>query len=458
MTTHTDDTICAVSTPAGVGGIAVIRVSGPDAINIVNSIWQGKDLTQCQSHTAHLGHVTDIDGTPLDQCVATVFRSPKSFTGEDIVEISVHGSRYVQRQLPIVLMSKGARMAEAGEFTRRAFTSGHMDLAEAEAVADVISSSSKAAHRIALNQMRGAYSGRLEFLRSQLVDLTSLLELELDFSEEDVEFASRTHLLELTLEIKTELQRLTRSFAAGSAIKDGIPVAIVGATNAGKSSLLNQLIGDERAIVSDIHGTTRDTIEEIIELGDYTFRFIDTAGLRDTADSIERIGIDRSMNAASKALINIFVVDSTQTIDNALLQNILKANPKAHTIIAYNKIDLAENINALQNNYNGLPAVKISTLTTEGTAPLINYLTDYAEKHLDVDQNEILVTNLRHYQALSQALDGICRVIDGLDNQLPGDFIAQDLRHTIYHISSITGTITTTEILSTIFSRFCIGK
>ncbi|MDE7411281.1 MAG: tRNA uridine-5-carboxymethylaminomethyl(34) synthesis GTPase MnmE [Paramuribaculum sp.] len=453
-----NDTICAVSTPAGVGGIAVIRVSGPDAVGIVNSVWQGKDLTQCQSHTAHLGHILDVDGLPLDQCVVTVFRAPKSFTGDDVVEISVHGSRYVQRQLLVVLVSKGARLAEAGEFTRRAFTSGHMDLAEAEAVADVISSSSRAAHRIALNQMRGTYSQRLATLRERLVELTSLLELELDFSEEEVEFASRKQLVAIAGDIKTELQRLTKSFAAGSAIKDGIPVAIVGATNAGKSSLLNRIIGDERAIVSDIHGTTRDTIEETIELGDYTFRFIDTAGLRNTNDTIEQIGIDRSMAAARKAMIVIFVADSTEAIDVSLLRKILEVNPQAHTVIALNKIDLDGAGKASADECPNLPVVKISTLSFDGISPLISFLISYAEKNLDVDQNEILVTNMRHYQALTHALESINRVIDGLDSQLPGDLIAQDLRDTIYHISAITGTITTTEILSTIFSRFCIGK
>lgn len=291
-----EDTICAISTPPGVGGIAVIRISGPQAIAVADRVWHGKSLSETAGHTARFGRITDPSrgGEMLDEAVATVFRAPASFTGEDVVELSVHGSRYVQRRLLEMLTGNGARLAEAGEFTRRAFANGKMDLAQAEAVADVIASNSRASHRLAASQMKGCFSRRLEELRDKLLDLASLLELELDFSEEEVEFASRERLREIATEIHSEVSRLEKSFSAGSAIKDGIPVAIVGPTNAGKSSLLNLLLGEDRAIVSDIHGTTRDTIEDTLEIGDYLFRFIDTAGLRDTSDPIEALEIGRA--------------------------------------------------------------------------------------------------------------------------------------------------------------------
>ena len=317
----TDDnsTICAISTPPGIGGIAVARISGPRAIEITDTIWQGLPLTDAASHTAHLGTIVDAEGAILDQGVATVYRAPRSFTGENTVELSVHGSTYIQRRLIETLISAGCTLAQPGEFTRRAFAAGKMDLAEAEAIADVIASNSRAAHRIAVTQMKGAYSRRLNDLRSQLLELAALLELELDFSEEDVEFASRENLRNIASDIHAEVTRLHSSFAAGQAIKDGIPVAIVGATNAGKSSLLNTLIGDDRAIVSDIHGTTRDTIEETLETGDYLFRFIDTAGLRETDDTIEQIGIQRSRQAIDRAMITILVIDPAAPIDSTIV-------------------------------------------------------------------------------------------------------------------------------------------
>ncbi|MDE6323883.1 MAG: tRNA uridine-5-carboxymethylaminomethyl(34) synthesis GTPase MnmE, partial [Paramuribaculum sp.] len=295
------DTICAISTPPGVGGIAVARISGPDAFEITDRIWKGRKLSETTTHTAHLGTLLNPDGSILDQAVATIFRAPGSFTGENVVELSVHGSRFVQRELLKNLVSAGCRLAKPGEFTRRAFVAGKMDLAEAEAVADVIASDSRAAHRIAISQMRGSYSEKLSSMRQKLVDLAALLELELDFSEEDVEFASREKLLKIARQVHDEVKRLARSFSAGKAIKDGIPVAIAGHTNAGKSSLVNALLDDERAIVSDIHGTTRDTIEETLELGDYLFRFIDTAGLRQTTDRIEQQGIERTRQMIDRA-------------------------------------------------------------------------------------------------------------------------------------------------------------
>jgi tRNA modification GTPase len=386
------------------------------------------------------------------------------------VEFAVHGSRYNQRQLLNVLTSVGARIAEPGEFTRRAFMNGKLDLAEAEAIADVIAADSRAAHRIAANQMRGQFSQRLASLRAQLVDLASLLELELDFSEEDVEFADRRRLIALAQQVNDEISRLHRSFAAGSAIKDGIPVAIVGATNAGKSSLLNALVGDDRAIVSDIHGTTRDTIEETISIGDYTFRFIDTAGLRRTDDIIEQQGIIRSQQAIAKARIVISVVDSTEALDTSILeqaaQPLRESDTPGYLIIALNKSDLKacnSTIAQAEEFAKSLPphhaiTAKISTITGQGLNDLQQALTTAAETDNQSADEGILVTNARHAQALSDALTSTRNTIDALHQNLPGDLIAQHLRATIAHLASITGDIPSSEILNTIFSRFCIGK
>ena len=486
MTMHSDispadnDTICAISTPPGVGGIAVARVSGPRAIEITDTLWHGNPLAKAASHTAHLGTITAPDGQELDQCVATVFRTPRSFTGEEVVELAVHGSRFVQRELLNLLIGAGARLAEPGEFTRRAFIAGRMDLAEAEAVADVIASNSRASHRIAMSQMRGNYSRKLNSLRERLIDLSALLELELDFSEEDVEFASRAHLADLAGEIHREVVKLHRSFAAGSAIKDGIPVAIVGHTNAGKSSLLNALVGDDRAIVSDIHGTTRDTIEETLELGDYMFRFIDTAGLRDTADEIERKGIERSHLTMTKARIVILVVSATETPDAQLITDTVKKITESDTpprlIVAINKTDVAEKESVAQwhriierewplcgkkdseQSQAELTMVDISAKTEEGLDTLRQKLTDTAKAENGVADEGLLVTNARHAEALAAAAQSSARILESLDAGLSGDLVALDLHDTIDHLSTITSTITSTTVLSAIFSRFCIGK
>lgn len=481
MTQLTNDTICAISTPPGVGGIAVIRISGPQAIEIAERIWSGTPLTQAKARTLHTGMINDPanNGEMLDQAVAAIFHAPASFTGEDTVELSVHGSRYVQQRLLEILCDNGCRLARPGEFTRRAFANGKIDLAQAEAIADVIASESRAAHRLAASQMKGQFSARLNRLRDKLLEIASLLELELDFSEEEVEFASRSRLTALAQDLHSELTRLADSFAAGNAIKQGIPVAIIGPTNAGKSSLLNLILGQQRAIVSDIHGTTRDTIEDTLAIGDYTFRFIDTAGLRDTDDPIENLGIKRTHQAAASAAITLLVVDATRPLpspaDLALpadsdtnADTDINADAGSHTagatrpvILLLNKTDLPGAITTLPTPlpYRATDIIPISAHTGEGHDTLLQQLKKHA-KALSGDntQDTILVTNLRHAQALQAAAETTAALLAGLSANIPGDLLAQDLRATIHHLSTITGTLTTPDILASIFSRFCIGK
>lgn len=449
-----NETICAISTPAGVGGIAVVRISGPQAISIADSIWQGKRLADAATHSVHYGTILDKHGNVVDDCVATVFRAPKSFTGEDVVELSVHGSVYVQKTTVTLLNDAGARLAERGEFTRRAFANGKMDLAQAEGVADLIASRSRAAHDIAIRQMKGGFSQRLAAMHDNLLQLASLLELELDFSEEDVEFASRSKLYDQAVALRDEIVRLAASFDNGNAIKEGIPVAIIGPTNVGKSSLLNALVGDDRAIVSDIHGTTRDLIEDTIAIGDFSFRFIDTAGIRDTSDTIERLGIDRSLQAISRATILLQVIDASAPQSMQLETNL---TDNQHLIAVINKTDMASPEIAKTMIGNAETIVEVSAKTLDGIDNLRATLIDIAQSLLG-NTGDIIVTNARHRQALLNALPPIERVIDGLKTNLSGDFIAQDLREVLHHLGTITGTVTTSDILTTIFSRFCIGK
>lgn len=457
------ETICAVSTAPGVGGIAVIRVSGPKAVEICDRLWRGKALASVDSHTAHLGEVLDADKNKLDQAVATVFRAPRSFTGEDVVELSVHGSTFIQRELIHALCEAGARIAEPGEFTRRAFTSGRFDLAQAEAVADIIAADSKAAHRLAMSQMRGDFSAELQQLHDRLLELVSLLELELDFSEEDVEFASRAHLLQLAIDIRNTVGRLAASFRTGDAIRRGVSVAIVGKTNAGKSTLLNRLLHDDKAIVSDIHGTTRDIIEDTVDIDGICFRFIDTAGIRKTDDIVETQGIARAIKRLETARIVIWVIDATHpdNITETADEIFSHTNDEQPVIAVINKIDSTDG-SELETAIRQLPytfdsVIKTSASNGLGVPELELRLVEISGAN-DIAATDVIVTNARHHRSLVDAEAALTRAIVGINASLSGDFIAQDLRETLHHLASITGRITTTDILQNIFSKFCIGK
>ena len=459
------DTICAVSTPHGKGGIAVVRVSGPDALPTVMKSWKGANLAAAPSHTLHFGRIVYPDGETLDEVVASVFRAPHSFTGEDVVELSCHGSTWVQSQIVALLIANGCRAAEGGEFTRRAFLNRKLDLSQAEAIADVIASSSRAAHRIAVSQMRGGFSRMLSALREKLLEFVSLIELELDFSEEEVEFADRTRLVALAEDINATLSRLADSFAIGNAIKNGIPVAIVGEPNAGKSTLLNRLLHDDKALVSDIRGTTRDAIEDTIDLGGLTFRFIDTAGIRQTDDTIESMGIERTFKKISEAGIVLWMIDATQPLDNipAVAADILPRTKGKTLIAVVNKIDrldpdtLASVHKAIEKATPSTRATFISAKCDIDVDRLEQMLLEAAQIP-DNDPDAVVVANARHYDALVHARDAIQRAIDGLKAGISGDFAAQDIRECMHYLGEITGEITTDEVLGSIFSRFCIGK
>ena len=473
-------TICAVSTASG-GAIGVVRVSGSQAISITEHIFRavnGKPLNERKASSLTFGHIVDENNNIVDEVLVSLFRAPHSYTGEDATEISCHGSSYILQRVVQLLLAAGCEAAAPGEFTQRAFLNGKMDLSQAEAVADVIASTTAASHQVAMSQMRGDFSKQLGVLREQLVHLTSLLELELDFSDhEDLEFADRSALDAIAAQIESVTQRLADSFATGNVLKNGLPVAIVGSTNSGKSTLLNALLHDDRAIVSDVHGTTRDVIEDTFTLGGTLFRFIDTAGLRSTEDVVEQMGIARSRQKLEEAKIVLFVVDATQVASQmeALGTEILEAMNGRPLVVLFNKADLLEEkamndllTQPLAHWISGVslssqqepPIVKLSISAKEGLGldTLTDTLVGLAQENT-TSAGDIIVTNARHYAALTAALADIRRVRQGLSTHLSGDFVAQDLRECLFHLAEITGgAVTTDEVLGTIFKNFCVGK
>lgn len=465
--TDNNDTICAIATGRG-GAIGIIRVSGEDAIGITNRIFtpagkNGAPLAERKPYTITYGQITDGNNRPVDDVLVSLFRAPHSYTGEDSVEISCHGSAYILQQVMQLLTDNGCRTAEPGEFTRRAFLNGKIDLSQAEAVADLIASSSAATHHIAINQMRGGFSSKLAELRDKLLRLTSLMELELDFSDhEELEFADRTELDSTATQIEATISRLASSFSVGNAIKNGVPVAIVGETNAGKSTLLNALVGEERAIVSDIHGTTRDVIEDTVNIGGTTFRFIDTAGIRDTSDTIERLGIDRTYKKINQAEIVLWIIDPTDLASKTdeLAQRILPLCKGKQLIMVYNKADIAEQKHGadITATTEGTRSISISAKQGTNLDKLKQMLIDAAGIP-EISSADVVVTNARHYEALTRALEAIRRVRQGLTDGLPSDLVAQDLRDCLHSLAEIVGgEITTEETLQNIFKHFCVGK
>jgi len=465
-------TICAISTPPGMGAIAVIRLSGEEAVEIADKVFrspkEGKKLKDQKANTLHFGTITDGNEI-IDEVVVALFKAPHSFTGEDIVEISCHGATYIQQQILQLLVKTGARMALPGEFTQRAFLNGKMDLSQAEAVADLIASQSEAARKVALQQMRGGFSSELVNLRNELLQFITLVELELDFSEEDVEFADRTQLKSIVDTISKMLKKLVNSFSLGNAIKNGIPVAIVGHTNAGKSTLLNTLLNEERALVSDIHGTTRDSIEDTINIEDITFRFIDTAGIRTTTDEIENLGIERTyskLKNASVVMLMLDVNDPDEKIHSAI-EDVKKRmdDNNQKLIVVINKIDLLDE-KEVEKRFNHQEFRELTG--TDAIVPIsakhyrnIEKLNTELLKTINtsaLDNNEVIVTNARHYEALKRSYDAIRRVSLGLDTGISGDLLAQDIREVLYYLGEITGNISTDEVLGNIFKNFCIGK
>lgn len=460
-------TIAAISTAPGVGGIAVLRVSGMNAIGICAKIFRSPksdfDLNNSEANRIYFGSVVSAENEIIDEVILSIFRTPHSFTGEDVVEISCHGSIYIQQRILQLLVEQGCVLASPGEFTQRAFLNGKMDLSQAEAVADLIASSSAASHRIAMNQMRGGFSEELKRLRTRLLDFVSLVELELDFSEEDVEFADRSQLKALSSEIEQVISTLSNSFNVGNAIKNGIPVALVGETNVGKSTLLNYLLNEEKAIVSEIHGTTRDTIEDLVNLGGVTFRFIDTAGIRNTKDKIESMGIERTYQKIEQASIVLWIVDCTQVSEHIewLTERIAKRAAGKKVILVFNKIDKIhgeemEVLGQLFEQFEG-ERLYISAKKRINTDELEKALLNAAQLS-DIQPGDVVVNNVRHYESLQKALTAIQRVSEGLESGLTGDFLSQDIRECMYFLGEITGQISNDEVLGNIFGKFCIGK
>jgi tRNA modification GTPase len=459
-------TICAIATSPGMGAIATIRLSGEKAIEIADTVFQspksGKKLADQQPNTLHFGSISDGNEL-IDEVVIAIFRAPHSFTGEDVIEITCHGSVYIQQRILQLLITKGARMALPGEFTQRAFLNGKMDLSQAEAVADLIASTNRAAQKVAINQMRGGFSSELTSLRGELLHFIAMIELELDFSEEDVEFADREQLKKLVSKIEAILRKLKNSFQLGNVIKNGIPVAIIGDTNVGKSTLLNALLNEEKAIVSDIHGTTRDVIEDVVNIHGTAFRFFDTAGIRETTDEIETMGIERSYSKLDLATVVILVVD-TQNDFEIISGRIAKIRERIngqHLIIAANKVDqgLPETISKLKEIAlsNDEKLVFIAAKQKTNLDELISEM-QRAVSLESIGEDAVIVTNVRHFEALTRAHESIERVQLGLINMITGDFLAQDIRECLHYLGEITGEISNDEILGHIFKNFCIGK
>ena len=486
MYIRNEDTICAPATVPGTGAISIIRVSGPEALNIADKVVKCRkgNISEAAGYTIKFGNAHNPDGTILDEVLVSVFRAPYSYTGENSVDISCHASSFIVASLMNLLYAAGARAAEPGEFTQRAFLNGKMDLAQAEAVADVIASQNAAAHRIAFKQMKGGFSSELKSMRSELLELVSLMELELDFSEEEVEFADRTRLNELLAALIAHVSRLIDSFKLGNAIKNGVPVAIAGATNTGKSTLMNALLGEDRAIVSDVHGTTRDTVEETLNIDGVLFRFIDTAGLRETEEIVEKIGIERTFKKISEASIVLGMVDLTRDFESTcetISEIIEKVDFSSQKLVfLLNKTDICEvnkNVSIINFIVSSLsnkdikaslvenaaeasdftPIIGISAKTGSGIDNLRSILAS-SQRDLLADSDTTLVTNQRHVQALSDARTSLLRVKEGLAFGLPTDLAAQDIREAIYHIGSIVGEISADEVLGNIFKNFCIGK
>lgn len=449
-----NDTIVALATPQGVSALAVIRLSGGDSIDMTNRVFKGKDLTKQPSHTLHFGLMTDGD-RPIDEVLVSVFREPHSFTKEDSIEISCHGSPTIVKEIIKVLLKQGARLAEPGEYTKRAFLNGRFDLAQAEAVADLIHAENDNARQAALNQMRGGFSKEIQHLREELIHFASLIELELDFGEEDVEFAKRDELKRLILKIQSYLKPLILSFDQGNVIKNGVPVVIAGKPNAGKSTLLNALLNEERAIVSDIAGTTRDVIEDEINLGGITFRFMDTAGIRHTLDTVEAIGVQRTHESMKKASLILYLFDLTQTSTEEIEREEAEIKKLSIPYLKIgNKLDQAspDVLKKLGNDF-----VLIAAASKTNLEELKGRIISLFQVN-EVKQGDVVVTNLRHYQNLLQTNQSLTRVLEGMDSLVTGDFLAMDIRQSLHYLGEITGQITSDDLLANIFSKFCIGK
>jgi len=459
-----NDTIIALATPSGSGAIAVIRLSGSDAITIASKCFKSvtnKKLYLQHTHTIHLGHIIENEKT-IDEVLLSLFKNPNSYTGEDVVEISCHGSSYIQQEIIQLFLRHGCRMATAGEFTLRAFLNGKLDLSQAEAVADLISSDNEASHQIAMQQMRGGFSSEINKLREELLNFASLIELELDFAEEDVEFADRSAFKKLIARINFVLKRLIDSFAVGNVIKNGIPVAIVGEPNVGKSTLLNAILNEDRAIVSEIAGTTRDTIEDEISIGGIGFRFIDTAGIRETEDVVESIGIKKTFEKIEQSQVVIYLFDSRASITNLYsvkleIEKIKNKHPQKPLLIIANKIDQLDDIQLAKLNTEIDDVQLLSAKSGFGVEQLTHKLLDLINTGA-LRNNETIVTNSRHYDALLKAFEETQKVKYGLETGLSGDLLAIDIRQALYHFGEITGEITNDDLLGNIFANFCIGK